>query len=71
MDCMSAFVRNDREVLEGSVIAAEKQNARAPRGADGKPSTVAVGRTSRQNVGASVGGIEQGIKCGLIFPAKP
>ena len=69
--CMSAFVRNDREILEGSIIAAKKQNARGAGESYRKPTTVTVGRTSRQNVGASVGGIEQGIECSLILAPKP
>src|SRR5580693_1959152 len=71
MDRVSSFVRNYRQVLESSVIAAVQQHAGAPGSSLGKATGVAVGSPSGDNGGAPVGGIEQGIECGLILFPEP
>ena len=71
MDRVSALVRNDREIFEGSVVAAEKQNACAARESDGKASAVTIGAPPGENVGATIDRIEQGIEIGLVLFAKP
>src|SRR5580693_5272600 len=71
MDRVSSFVRNYREVFESSVIAAVEQHAGAAGVSDREATGVAVGRASGHDVSAPVGGIEQGIECGLVLLAQP
>ena len=70
VDGVSALVGDDGEILESSVVASVEQHAGSAGKTNGEAAAVTVGCAAGQNVGAAVGGIEQGVEFGLIVFAK-
>src|SRR5580692_8559344 len=70
MGRVAAFMRNHREVFESPVVAPDEEHA----GTSGKPrrkaSRVPVGRSTGQDIGASVAGVQKRIERFLILCAE-